>query len=286
MHGGGKRFRAELPGSGPSLGLEFARSIRKGWNMADFDAALAGFAAMDDAALARPWPFRDKPMDVRYALYRTLEDAQEVLVDLAARPHSESRRILALAQRAFGDLRGLVIGVPDEFLEKAPREGEWSVGEVLRHVLAVEQRYAIQTLWAVERADSDPVRVPADRLPPLTPPEVPGGAREVLARIAAARAETDRSLGGLAPAQMTRPTQWVHYDVDVRFRLHRFAAHLVESAVQCEKNLAALGCPVTEGRRIVRPLAALLGEIEGLGGLAEARQLEARLAERFDSVRA
>jgi hypothetical protein len=28
----------------------------------------------------------------------------------------------------------------------------------------------------------------------------------------------------------------------------------------------------------------LLGEIEGLGGLVEARQIEARLAERFASV--
>jgi hypothetical protein len=252
--------------------------------MADFEAALAGFAALDEAALARPWSFRDKPMDVRYALYRTLEDAQEVLVDLAARPHPESRRILALAQQAFGDLRGLVIGVPDELLERAPRDGEWSVGEVLRHVLAIERRYAIQTLWAVERSDSDPVRVPADRLPSTAPLSIPGGVGEILARIGEARAETNRSLGGLDPARMTRPTQWVHYDVDVRFRLHRFAAHLVESTVQCEKNLAVLGWPMTEGRRIVRRLSALLGEIEGLGELAAVRPLETRLVERFTSV--
>jgi hypothetical protein len=252
--------------------------------MADFDAALVGFAALDEAALGRPWLFRDKPMDVRFALYRTREDAQEALVAVAARPLPESRRILALAQAAFGDLKGLVIGVPDDILNKAPREGEWSVGEVLRHVLAIEQRYAIQTLWAVERADSDPVRVPADRLPPTTPPDIPGGAREILARIGRARAETDRSLGELTPAQMLRPTQWIHYDVDVRFRLHRFAAHLIESAVQCEKNLTAVGWPLTEGRRIVRRLLATLGEVEGLGGVAEARSLEVRLAERFASL--
>src|ERR1051325_9866022 len=123
--------------------------------MTDFDAALGGFAALDEGALARPWSFRDKPMDVRYALYRTLEDAQEALVALAARPHPESRRIVALAQQAFGDLRGLLAGAPDALIDKAPREGEWSVGEVLRHVLAVEQRYAIQTRWAVERGDAD-----------------------------------------------------------------------------------------------------------------------------------
>ena len=85
---------------------------------------------------------------------------------------------------------------------------------------------------------------------------------------------------------MTRPTVWGHFEVDVRFRLHRFGAHVVEHTVQCEKTLAALGWRETEGRRIVRRLTALLGEIEGLGGLAEARQVEARLAERFESVAA
>jgi hypothetical protein len=224
-------------------------------------------------------------MDVRYALYRTLEDAQEALVALAARPHPESRRILALAQQAFGDLRGLVTGVPDALLARAPRDGEWSVGDVLRHVLSVEQRYAIQTRWAVERGDGDPVRVPTDRLPPTAPPAIPGGASEILARIAEARAETSHALDALAPAAMTRPTQWVHYDVDVRFRLHRFGAHIVEHTVQCEKTLATLGQPVTEGRRIVRRITAALGEIEGLGGAAEVRTLEARLVERWSSVK-
>jgi DinB superfamily len=171
-------------------------------------------------------------------------------------------------------------------LEQAPRDGEWSVGEVLRHVVAIERRYAIQTLWAVERADSDLMRVPGDRLPSTAALEIPGGVGEILARIGAARSETNRSLGSIAPALMTRPTGWVHYEVDVRFRLHRFAAHLTEHTAQCEKTLAALEWPLTEGRGIVRRLTALLGEIEGLGGLAEARQLETRLTERFASLMA
>ena len=108
--------------------------------MTDFDAALVGFAALDETALERPWPFRDKPMSIRYALYRTLEDAQEALVEVAAEPHAEPRRILALAQQAFGDLRGLVIGVPDALLGQSPRDGEWTVGDVLRHVVSIEER--------------------------------------------------------------------------------------------------------------------------------------------------
>jgi hypothetical protein len=85
---------------------------------------------------------------------------------------------------------------------------------------------------------------------------------------------------------MTRPTVWVQYDIDVRFRLHRFAAHLAEHAIQCEKTLAALGWHPAEGRRIGRQLAALVGEIEGLGALDEAREIAKRLAERLASAAA
>jgi hypothetical protein len=244
------------------------------------DAALVGFAGLDAVALERSWSFRAKPMSVRYALYRTLEDAQAALVEIAARPHAESRRILVLAQQAFGDLRGLVLGLTDDLFERAPGEGEWSVGEVLRHVLSVEQRYAIQTRWAIERADSDPVRVPADRLPSVEPAPITGGVAYFVGALASARAETNRTLGNVAPAAMTRPTQWVHYDVDVRFRLHRFGAHITEHTVQCEKILAALGEPLTEGRRIVRRLSAILGAIEGFDAVTEVQRLEARLLER------
>lgn len=248
---------------------------------AGFPATLAAIGALDETALARSWRHRGHEMDARNALYWTLTDAQEALARAAAAPHPESRRILALAQRAFGDLRGLLAGLPDDLLDSAPGAGEWTIRETLGHVLAVEQRYMLQTAYATERADGDPIRIPADRLPPLTPSATPGGIDETLARLAAARAETNRRLGDLAPALMTRPTVWVHYEVDVRFRLHRFAAHVAEHAVQCDKTLAALGWRPTEGRRIARLLGAAHGELEVIGRPVEARDLEALAAERL-----
>ena len=252
--------------------------------MTDLETALIGFAALDEDALSRPWTYRDDRMSVRYALYRTLEDAQEALVRVAAGTRPESRRILAFAQRAFGGLRGLLVGLPSELLDQAPRAGEWSIRETFRHMLLVERRYALQTRWAIERGDAEPVRIPDDRLPTAAQLDVSGEIGMLLGRLAEARAETNRWLGDVAPAAMTRPTVWVHYAIDVRFRLHRFAAHVVEHTVQCEKILGALGYHQTEGRRIVRQIAAAIGELEGLGALAEVRDLEARLAERFASV--
>ena len=252
--------------------------------MTEFDAALARFAALDEEALGRSWSFRDQPMSLRYALYRTIEDAQEAHVRVVARPLPESRRILSFAQRAFGDLRGLLVGLPADLIDRAPGAGEWPVREVLRHTWVVERRYALQTLYALERADSDPVRIADDRLPTPAQMDVTGEIDEVLARLGEARAESNRRLGDVAPALMTRPTMWARYDVDVRFRLHRFAAHVIEHTIQCEKALAAVGWQPTEGRRIARQFAALVGEIEGLGAHAEAREIEQRLAERRASA--
>ncbi len=254
--------------------------------MPTFDAALARLAELDDAAMGHPWTWRDGQMEVRHAFYRTLEDAQEALVPVATAPHPEPRRILALAQRAFGDLRGLMIGLPADLLDRAPRAGEWPLREVLRHMLVMEHRYEMQTSYAVERADADPMRISADRLAVAEKVDVGGDATAVLGRLGAARAETARRLVGLGPAAMTRPTGWVHYQVDVRFRLHRFAAHVVEHTIQCEKTLDALGWQATEGRRIGRRIAAALGELEGLGAVAQVRELEGVLVERVASVTA
>jgi hypothetical protein len=254
--------------------------------MADYDAALAGFAALDAERLSHPWTFHGGKMEVRYALYRTLEDAQDVAVKVAVATHPEARRILALAQRAFGDLRGLMTGLPDELLDERPHEKEWSLRETLRHITWIERRYATQARYAADRRDGDPIRVATDRLVPEADIDASGDALAILTRLAAARAESHRLLDNVAPAALTRPTQWMHYDVDLRFRLHRFAAHVSEHTVQCEKTLATLGWRATEGRRIVRLVAAAIGEIEGLGATDEARKLEAALVERFASVTA
>jgi uncharacterized damage-inducible protein DinB len=250
----------------------------------DFDVALARAAALDEQALAQPWTYLGQSMDMRFAIYRTLEDGQEALVALAAGPHPEARRILALAQRAFGDLRGLLVGLPLAILDEAPGDGEWTIRQTLGHMVTVERRYALQTAYAVERGDGDPVRIPADRLDPAAHVDVSGGIEALLARLGAARAETNRRLGELTPEELLRPTVWLGCTIDVRFRLHRFAAHVIEHSIQCEKTLGALGWWPAEGQRIGRRLAALLGELEGLGGADQARAIETRLAERLAST--
>src|SRR4030095_10423503 len=129
------------------------------------------------------------------------------------------RRMSALAQRAFGGPRGLLAGLPVDVLDRAPSAGEWPLRETLRHMLLVERRYAVQTRYAVDRKDSEPVRIPEDRQPTVTAKDVEGDVGTIVARIAVARADTNRWLGDVGDPAMTRPTIWVGYDVGLRSRL-------------------------------------------------------------------
>jgi hypothetical protein len=106
----------------------------------------------------------------------------------------------------------------------------------------------------------------------------------MLARLAVARAETQRRLAELPPVTLSRPSIWAGYEIDVRSRLHRFAAHVVEHTIQCEKTLAATGHKEEEGRRIVRRIFTARGELEGLETQDLIRRLDRDLAERIVTV--
>jgi uncharacterized damage-inducible protein DinB len=150
----------------------------------------------------------------------------------------EALRILTLAQISYGRLLGLLAGIDDAILDRAPAEGEWSLRETLAHAIGVERSYRANTQHALIRGDDEPLTLPADRRPKPDPADTSGGVLDILAAFATRRAETDAALAGLSEAQLVRPSKWGSYDVehhvDVRFRLHRFASHIVEHTVQCE----------------------------------------------------
>ena len=56
----------------------------------------------------------------------------------------------------------------------------------------VDERHSCR--YAVDRADTDPMRVADDKMPTPAQTDVTGGVAEILARVAAARAETGRRL--------------------------------------------------------------------------------------------
>lgn len=225
--------------------------------MTFFDV-LTRLAAWTDADLAKPWMHGTRATNLRYALYRTLEEEQEAVV-ATRRPANEAARIIALAQAAFGDLRGLLAGVPDDLLDRAPAAGEWPIRETLHHALQVELAYRAQTRWAIERTEADPVAFPAERRPRVAPAEVAGPVAGIVARLERERAETDRYAASLPDDALGRASVWASLTVDTRFRLHRFASHYAEHTVQCETTLERLGFARGDAPRVVRAISGMRG---------------------------
>jgi DinB superfamily len=200
----------------------------------------------------------------------------------------EASRILTLAQIEFGRLRGVLAPIDDELLDRAPAEGEWTLRETLAHAIGVERSYRANTEHALVRRDDDPLTLSAERRPQPDPGDTSGGVLDIVAAFAARRAETDAALAGLTEAQMVRPSQWGPYEVphriDVRFRLHRFASHIVEHAVQCEKTIIALGVTLNDPGAVARSIGATRGAHERRSSSAVLDTLDAALIARADAV--
>jgi uncharacterized damage-inducible protein DinB len=192
-------------------------------------------------------------------------EEQHALVS-ASTPTNEADRILVLAQRAFGDMRGLLLAVPDALLDREPAPGEWSIRRTMEHTIQVERSYRANTQHALLRHDGEPLTLPAERRPKSDPADSAGGAAAIVAALERRRAETDATLAGTESEQLSRPSQWsatdTPFDVDVRFRLHRFGAHLVEHTQQVEKTLRALGQAESDAQAYVRQISIIRGRHE------------------------
>ncbi len=229
-----------------------------------FEATLARLATLSAEALAErrwSWSRGARIATARYAFDNAVEQEHDAAVTARAgwRP-ALAPRILGLAQLAFGDLRGILLALPDELVDRPPAAGEWSVRQTCEHAIRVERSYRSGIRWAVERAPDQPVLIPEERRPPPDPDDTRGSPRDIESRFAFRRAETDTELRDVADAALARPSIWragpgVEILVDVRFRLHRLATHLQEHTIQIEKALDDLGWHPGDAPRAIRRLS-------------------------------
>jgi hypothetical protein len=243
-----------------------------------FETALRHLARLRDADLERSWTWPGRgPADLRNAFFYLLMEEQAALV-VAATPTNEADRILALAQRSFGDLRGLLLAVPDALLDPEPAPGEWSIRRTMSHTIGVERSYRANTQHALLRHDDEPLTLPADRRPKPDPADTAGDALAIVAAVARRRSETDAALAGTEAAELSRPSEWsateTSFDVDVRFRLHRFGAHLVEHTQQVEKTLRALGQGESDAQAYVRQISIIRARHERRSAEGVRRRLD------------
>ena len=242
--------------------------------MSAFAQLLGRLAAYSDAEMAEPWEWPGHtggPLQVRDCHWRIVESEQAWLA-AAPPPAREAAAIMALAQAQLGDLRGLVAGLAEDTLDVKPGD-EWCLREVLSHVLLTERRYAWQVRYAINRDTTQPTYAS----PPVTVSAAENGSslRDWIDILEAERALTDAFCAGLDGPALSRPTVWAQYEVDVRFRLHRFAGHLAEHTVHAEKTLRAIDRPPGEARQVARLLSRLRGRHERRSAAADQEMLDA-----------
>ena len=242
-------------------------------------------ALLSDDQMARPWHWRpdgDEDLGIRDAYHRSLEYENVQATSVMSVGLGEVAVALSLAQRAAGDLCGLLAGQPDELLDREPAPGEWPLREVMRHTINTEVGFRARSLWAADRGPDDSLEVPADRVPADV--NVSGDATSIIAALLAARADTDAEFARLGARDLVQPARWAGYAVDVRFRMHRHASHLAEHTNQCEKVLHSLGQDPGEARQMVRAIWAARGGHERLSDQAALRALDDELAVRVESL--
>lgn len=253
------------------------------------EQSLAALTGLTIADLERPAAWRGGDLDVRFLLLQIADSDDERRVHLrrtlrrAGWQPTEAQQILADAARVRGRLLGVLVDVPDALLDTAPAAGEWPLRAVIGHVVNTEERYTIHAAYAWERVsraaaghDPGPVRVSADRLPPLTASGPAGPLADIRRTLRGSQSAVFRALAGVPDGALAADTDWVGVPLDLRFRLHRFAAHERQHLVQVLKTLQDIGVRQTEAQLILgeaeQSRAALLSHLIGLPDEVAARQ--------------
>src|SRR5258708_30933717 len=193
--------------------------------MSVFFDAMTRMALVTDAQMALPWKWRGdgEVLEVRDAFHRSLEAEYAQATAVRDVPLEETSSADLLAQRAAGDLCGLLAGLPDDVLGRQPAAGEWPLRETMRHVIETEAHFRIKTLWAIDRRAEDPIHPPGELQPSAA--DLSGDAASWIAMLLQQRATTDAEFvrvssdGPVKPSTLSRPPG------DPRFRLHPPASH-------------------------------------------------------------
>ena len=234
--------------------------------------------------------YDDTPRDVAFRMYQQLRDLATT-IETTRRPATEAQRILAHHQIAYRDLTGALAGIRDDEFDMPPDEHEWPLRTIIYHIALTERGFHSLIDWAVARqrgGDELPINMPDDHRDAVSDPIVESGTmREVLHHYDALHQHVVTSFVGLEAAELDAPNVWWEgYEIPVRFRLHRFDAHLREHTIQVDKTLAEINHLPSEPERLARLIHRALGQVEGalFGAPETALDRQHALTESLDAA--
>ena len=234
---------------------------------------------LPDADLEKDWEWGSyKSEGIRFAYFRTYEDLRQLAVQInhaRAASGTQAQRILTQYHAAYLDLQGILLGVDSKYFEMPPADGEWSLRRTYAHIVGADLGFYVAIKFALERyrQDKDPfveiddgtwlgvAGMDESELDSKMDEPLPGLRafhKDLHMRILLEFAEMDAS-------ELEKASRfWEDEYHTVRFRLHRFDAHMRQHTIQIEKTLQAIGHVPNESQRLMRLIYSALAEVEGV----------------------
>jgi uncharacterized damage-inducible protein DinB len=263
------------------------------------EALVRATVDLPDAEMDRPWVWREYDEEgLRFALLMAQHELRDLAVRLAAMrpaPPSQAQRILGQYHYAYRDLTGALAGVRDEDLDRVPKEGEWPLREVIAHMLGAEYGFLGTVQYARDPDRPADEEQAGDRWPTwrkehgyAAPGSVPGGIADVRNAMFEIHRRVLRELGDLRDQDLEKLAGFWDGLKPIRFRMHRFEAHMIQHTIQVDKTLEWLGRAPTEARRLVRVLYRDLAAVEMLSsdgsGKRESDEVAKTINERATEI--
>ena len=266
-------------------------------------------SALPDESLGQDWTWRDHDEGLRFALIGTYHELRDLAATLSMGrqaegiPVTSAQHVLGQYHAAFRDLEALLLNVGDGDLERPPAKDEWPLRRILSHMIGSERVFFTLVYFGVDqhRAGLQPEEPSDDDLAFLFGHEKEdiedvvgsGSLESILSYQETLHERVLRELSVLTEEELWAPSRfWEPEPLPVRYRLHRFDAHLRQHTVQVDKTLAALGHVPNEASRLLRLVYSALAEVEGflIGawdiGYAMRAELAAQIGKRSEEVAA
>ena len=237
------------------------------------EALVRATVDLPDVELDRTWVWNEYDEEgLRFALLMAQHELRDLAVRLAglrpARP-TQPQRIIAQYHTAYRDLMGALAGLRDADLDREPAPDEWTVRAVALHMVGAEYGFlgVVQYARAPDRPADDAAAEERwtswrEEHGYRGPKEIAGGISQLREVLFEAHRRVLRELADLTDADLDRMAAFWDGSKPIRFRLHRFEAHLVQHTVQIDKTLEGIGRGPTEARRLVRILYRDLAPVE------------------------
>ena len=241
---------------------------------------------------------------VRYAFLHTTLELRQLAVGLYLQRYRSGKyptyaqHALNWHQQMYRECQALLTGISDEQATQLPAPHEWPLVTIVRHMLRTERYFYAtirNTLTAhINQEPAQPISeadVYALAEETGEPEAADAPLSELKQRWETLHNRIQYNLQNLGDVRLELASpMWESKVYPVRFRLHRFEAHLHEHVNQLEKTLIALNL-LTEPRLLLRQMYHALGEVEGaiLGagvmGYSECMHAAALITDRIREVR-